>query len=102
MSIKNTCDFTEWLTNEYYEQAKNYRLALYKAWQTVADFPMPVIISELRMVQLPTFSKYEGSTPRSEQQALYNTIRKPDFVQIRAEFIKQNITALAPDTQLLT
>ena len=101
-SIKSSNnDFAKWIEQEYFEQAKAYRIALWKAWQTVIDFPMPVIISELRMVALPTFNKYEGPTPRSEQQQIFNTIRKPDFAQIRVEFIKQNITALAPDTQQL-
>jgi hypothetical protein len=99
--VNQNVDFTTWLTNEYFEQAKAYKIALWKAWQSVIDFPMPVIISELRMVALPTFNKYEGLTPRSEQQQIFNTIRKPDFATIRAEFIKQNITALAPDTQQL-
>ena len=80
-------DFTTWLTNEYFEQAKQYRIALHKAWQTVIDFPMPVIISELRMVALPTLS----IKLTLEQTAILNTIRKPDFSQIRAEFIKQYI-----------
>jgi hypothetical protein len=84
-------DFAKWIEQEYFEQAKAYRIALWKAWQSVIDFPMPVIISELRMVALPKFSKYNGNVPRSEQTAIFNTIRKPDFATIRAEFIKQYI-----------
>lgn len=90
--------YTEWLIEQHYKAAQHYRVALYKAWQSVVDFPMPVIVSELRMVALPKYDSCTITLPRETMVEIYNKIPKPDWQQIRIDFIKQ-LTALATDTQ---
>lgn len=92
-------NFKEWLISENYRISQAYRLALWQELQHLDGMPNAIKISHLRLVDFPKYNKYSGDLSREKQTAIFNEVRKLDKQEIYTTFIKENLTALATDTQ---
>ena len=99
--------FTEWLLAENYRIAQEYRKLMYaeliecrKTYGEDLGLEMPVFLSTIKKdIDMPPYNKYEGSLSKEKQLEIFNRLPKLNKDAIRQQFIKENLTALATDTQ---
>jgi len=97
-------NFNNWLEDQHYKKAHKYRLALLaeieaakKVMGKQMSLYLPVLISSLKQIAVPNYEPYTGSLDKETQMQLFNAAKKPDYIQILHDIIKQELTATATD-----
>lgn len=88
--------FIDWLENEQYRIACEYRKKLYleirEAKKVMGDnnsLYLPILISSLKKISIPPYNKYEGVLCKEKQKDIFNKARKFDATDILHETIKK-------------
>jgi hypothetical protein len=85
-------NFQNWLTEEYYRIATEYRAALaLEVWHTKRIYDVidgdvkQMLAKSLLSIPVPVLRKWDGE--RDGTMAIFNVTKKPDFEAILKEFI---------------
>jgi hypothetical protein len=91
--MTTTIDFKDWLNEEYYRIATEYRAALaLEVWYTKRIYSVidgdvkQMLAKSLRSIPVPVLRKWDGE--RDGTMAIFNVTKKPDFEAILKEAIE--------------
>ena len=86
-------DFRAWLTEQYHEQATEYRAALDREIRhtvVIYGYPLPKdvrvkLLASLKEIEIPTLGKYPGVGNKENHLLIFKTTPKPNFHLILRE-----------------
>ena len=89
-------DFRTWLTEQYYEQAHQYRVALEREVRyaiVIYGHPIPKdvrpkLIASLKEIEIPTLQKWPYGETGENFMSIFKSITPPNFHIIRMEVME--------------